>query len=139
MIVTLQDLGRAGGFGEEDASCLVLSCLVLSCLVLSCLVLSCLVLSCLVLSCLVLSCLVLSCLVLSCLVLSCLVLSCLVGVLANTPGGVRVGCACCGIGRGLSGQLSAWGEHRPRPGSTRSPITDREILAVDAAGTSGSK
>ena len=48
-----------------------------------------LVLSCLVLSCLVLSCLVLSCLVLSCLVLSCLVLSCLVGVLANTPGGVK--------------------------------------------------
>ena len=63
---------------------------VIACLVLSCLVLSCLVLSCLVLSCLVLSCLVLSCLVLSCLVLSCLVLSCLVGVLANTPVGVKL-------------------------------------------------
>ena len=69
-------------------------------LVLSCLVLSCLVLSCLVLSCLVLSCLVLSCLVLSCLVLSCLVLSCLVGVLANTPGGVkrtRMGAHACWV------------------------------------------
>ena len=70
-------------------SCPVLSCPVLSCPVLSCPLLSSPVLSCPVLSCPVLSCPVLSCPVLSCPVLSCPVLSCLVGVLANTPGGVK--------------------------------------------------
>ena len=71
------------------SSRLVSSRLVSSRLVSSLLLFSCPVLSCPVLSCPVLSCPVLSCPVLSCPVLSCPVLSCLVGVLANTPGGVK--------------------------------------------------
>jgi len=48
---------------------------------------------------------------------------------------------CCGMAEVCKADSLPGGEHRQRPGSgsTRSPITDQQILAVGAAGTSGSK